>query len=500
MPTGGRNIKKLCDIIGKGDFVNMYDVIIIGAGVCGAAIARELSRYQAKICVLEKEEDVCCGTSKANSAIVHAGYDAVTGSLKAKLNVRGNERMGELAQELDFPFERKGSLVLCLNEADMPNLQALYDRGIANGVKELQILNREEVLQMEPNVTDNVYAALYAPTAGIVCPFGLNIALAENAYTNGVEFHFNAEVKDIRRMEEGYELQTGSGTFHTRYVVNAAGVYADRLHNMVSDRKIHITARRGDYCLLDKEAGTHVGRTIFALPGKLGKGILVTPTVHGNLLIGPTAIDVEDKEGINTTADGLAQVLAKAGMSVKNIPTRQVITSFAGLRAHEDGDDFIIGEVQDAPGFIDCAGIESPGIASCPAIGEMVADLLKEKMGLPEKDDFMPTRKGILNPNTLSMEERNALIKESPAYGNIICRCEMVTEGEIIDAVTRPLGAKSLDGVKRRTRAGMGRCQSGFCAPRTMEIISRECDMSMFDITKAGGDSKLIVGINKDNI
>lgn len=500
MPTGGQNIKKLCDIIGKGDFVNMYDVIIIGAGVCGAAIARELSRYQAKICVLEKEEDVCCGTSKANSAIVHAGYDAVTGSLKAKLNVRGNERMGELAQELDFPFERKGSLVLCLSEADMPNLQALYDRGIANGVKELQILNREEVLQMEPNVTDNVYAALYAPTAGIVCPFGLNIALAENAYTNGVEFHFNAEVTDIRRAEEGYEIQAGSGTFHTRYVVNAAGVYADRFHNMVSDRKIHITARRGDYCLLDKEAGTHVGRTIFALPGKLGKGILVTPTVHGNLLIGPTAIDVEDKEGINTTADGLAQVLAKAGMSVKNIPTRQVITSFAGLRAHEDGDDFIIGEVQDAPGFIDCAGIESPGIASCPAIGEMVADLLKEKMGLPEKDDFMPTRKGILNPNTLSMEERNALIKESPAYGNIICRCEMVTEGEIIDAVTRPLGAKSLDGVKRRTRAGMGRCQSGFCAPRTMEIISRECDMSMFDITKAGGDSKLIVGINKDNI
>lgn len=478
----------------------MYDVVIIGAGVCGAAIARELSRYQARICVLEKEEDVCCGTSKANSAIVHAGYDAVTGSLKAELNVRGNEKMGELSEKLDFPFERNGSLVLCFNEGDMPNLQALYDRGVANGVKELQILNKEEVLKMEPNVTDDVYAALYAPTGGIVCPFGLNIALAENACANGVEFQFNTEVTEIHKMEEGYELQTNTGMFKAKYVVNAAGVYADRFHNMVSDKKIHITARRGDYCLLDKEAGGHVRRTVFALPGKLGKGILVTPTVHGNLLVGPTAVDVEDKEGVNTTAEGLAQVIEKAGMSVRNIPIRQVITSFAGLRAHEEGDDFIIGEVEDAPGFIDCAGIESPGIASSPAIGEMVAELLKEKMGLIEKDDFIPTRQGIKNPNHLSIEERNALIKENPAYGNIICRCEMVTEGEIVDAIRRPLGAKSLDGVKRRTRAGMGRCQSGFCSPRTMEILARECDMSMFDITKSGGDSKLVVGTNKDII
>lgn len=478
----------------------MYDVIIIGAGVSGAATARELSRYRASICVLEKEEDVCCGTSKANSAIVHAGYDAAIGSLKAKLNVRGNEIMGRLAEELDFPFERRGALVLCLSEEDMPNLQELYDRGVANGVKDMRILSRDEVLRMEPNITDDVYAALYAPSAGIVCPFGLNIALAENAYVNGVEFKFDTEVKEIKKLDEGYELDTSQGKFRAKYVVNAAGVYADRFHNMVSAEKIHITARRGDYCLMDKEAGTHVGRTIFALPGKLGKGVLVTPTIHGNLLVGPTAVDVEDKEAINTTAEGLALLLAKAGMNVKNIPTRQVITSFAGLRAHEDGDDFIIGEVKDAKGFIDCAGIESPGIASSPAIGEMIAELLRDNMDLIEKEDFVSTRQGIKDPSTLSMEERNALIKENPAYGNIICRCEMVTEGEIIDAIKRPLGAKSLDGVKRRTRAGMGRCQSGFCAPRTMEILARECGMSMFDITKAGGKSQIVVGTNKDTL
>ncbi|MCI8599502.1 MAG: NAD(P)/FAD-dependent oxidoreductase, partial [Lachnospiraceae bacterium] len=382
----------------------MYDIMIIGGGVSGAACARELSRYKVKICVIEKEEDVCCGTSKANSAIVHGGFDAATGSLKAKLNVRGNEKMGQLAEELDFPFRRTGSLVICLNQDELPKLQELYERGIDNGVRDLCILNREETLKMEPNLTDQVYAALYAPTAGIVCPFGLNIALAENAYTNGVEFKFDTEVKEVRKLNEGYELHTTQGIFQTRYVVNAAGIYADRLHNMVSKKKIKITPRRGEYCLLDKEAGDYVSRTIFSLPGKLGKGILVTPTVHGNLLIGPTAMDVEDREGTNTTAEGLKQVIEKAGMSVKELPARQVITSFAGLRAHEEHDDFIIGEVEDAKGFIDCAGIESPGIASCPAIGEMVAELLRDKMKLEEKEDFIPTRKGILNPNTLGKE------------------------------------------------------------------------------------------------
>lgn len=478
----------------------MYDVIIIGAGVSGAATARELSRYKIKACVIEKEEDVCCGTSKANSALVHAGYDAAEGSLKAKLNVRGNQMMEQLSRDLDFPFKKNGSLVVCLHEEDMPNLQALYNRGIANGVKELRILNREELEEMEPNISDQAYAALYAPTAGIVCPFGMNMAMAENANANGVEFKFDTEVTDLKPIDKGWEVHTDHGVFQTRYVVNAAGVYADRFHNMVSEEKIHITPRRGDYCLLDKNAGNHISKTIFALPGKYGKGILVAPTVHGNLLLGPTAIDIDDKEGTNTTREGLDQVIAKAEMNVKNIPLRQVITSFAGLRAHEDGNEFLIGEVEDAKGFIDCAGIESPGLTSAPAIGEMIAQILKEKMNLEEKEDFIATRKGILDPNTLSKEERIALIREKSEYGNIICRCEMVTEGEIMDAINRPLGAKSLDGVKRRTRAGMGRCQAGFCSPRTMEILARELHVSMFDITKSGGNSRIVTDNNKDSL
>lgn len=479
----------------------MFDVIIIGAGVAGSASARELSRYKVNALVLEKDEDVCCGTSKANSAIVHAGYDAAEGSLMAKLNVEGNQMMPELAKELDFPFNPCGSFVVCLHEDDMPGLQELYDRGVKNGVKGLEIItDKARIHEMEPNLADETVAVLYAPTAGIVCPFNMNIAFAENAYTNGVEFKFNTEVEHIKKIDGGWAIETNQGVFETKYVVNAAGVYADKFHNMVSGEKIHITPRRGDYCLLDKSAGKHVGRTIFALPGKYGKGVLVSPTVHGNLIVGPTAIDIEDKEAVATTREGLDELINKAGMNVKDLPMRQVITSFAGLRAHEDRHEFIIKEVEDAPGFVDCAGIESPGLTSCPAIGKMVAGILQEKLGLEPNPDFNGNRKGILNPEELSKEERIKLIKEQPAYGNIICRCEMVTEGEILDAIRRPLGARSLDAVKRRTRAGMGRCQAGFCSPRTMEIIHRECGIPMTEITKSGGKSKLLVGTNKDSI
>ncbi len=477
----------------------MYDVCIIGAGVSGCSIARELSKYQVNACVIEKCEDVCCGTSKANSAIVHAGFDAAEGSLMAKLNVQGNQMMGQLAQELDFPFKQNGSMVVCLHEEDLPGLQELYDRGVKNGVKDLRILNRQEAVELEPNLADEVVGALYAPTGGIVCPFNMTIALAENANQNGVEFKFDTEVENIRKEEGHYTIQTNQGDIESRYVVNAAGVYADEIHNMVSEDKMKIVARKGGYCLLDRSVGGHVSHTIFMLPTKMGKGVLVSPTVHGNLLVGPTAVDIENKEGTNTTREGLDELIAKAGTTVKNLPLRQVITSFAGLRAHEERHEFIIEEAADAKQFIDVAGIESPGLSSAPAIGVMVGDLLRDKMGLEKKENFVARRKGILNPSTLSLEERNELIKKNPAYGTIICRCESVTEGEIIDAIRRPIGAKSLDGVKRRTRAGMGRCQAGFCSPRTMEILERELKMQMEDITKSGGRSVIVTGRTKEN-
>lgn len=472
----------------------MYDIIIIGAGVTGSSVARELSRYNANICVLEKGEDVCTGTSKANSAIVHAGFDAAEGSMMAKMNVRGNEMMTQLAEDLDIPFKRNGAMVVCIHKEALDGLKTLYDRGIANGVKELRILNREEALEMEPNLSENVQGALYAPTSGIICPFILNIAMAENAAENGVEFRFNTQVEDIKADADGiWHLRTNNGEYTAKYVINAAGVHADIIHNMVSKNKIHITPRRGDYCLLDKEVGGHVKHTIFPQPTNLGKGVLVSPTVHGNLIVGPTAVDIEDKEGNNTTAAGINDLIAKAGAHVRDLPLRKVITSFAGLRAHEAHHEFIIKEVEDAPHFIDCAGIESPGLTSAPAIGEYVGQMMKEKMELTEKENWISKRKGILNPQELSFEDRAELIKEKPAYGNIICRCESISEGEILDAIHRPLGARSLDGVKRRTRAGMGRCQAGFCSPRVMEILNRELGIPMEEITKSGGRSNIVL-------
>lgn len=483
----------------------MYDVAIIGAGVVGSAIARELSKYQVKACVIDREEDVCCGTSKANSAIIHAGFDAKPGSMKAKLNVRGNEMMDELARDLDIPFTRNGSLVLCTKDQDPSGLEELLEKGKQNNVPDLRIIDREELLGMEPNIADDVTCALYAPTGGIVCPFHMTMAFAENAVENGVEYFINTEVIEIKKVGDSFAIATKAKTplgkedvIEAKVVVNAAGVYADEMNNMVSDNKLSITARKGEYMLMDKTAGNHVTHTIFQLPSKMGKGVLVTPTVHGNLLVGPTADDVEDKEAVNTTQKGLDYLAPTSARSIKNIPLRAVITSFAGLRAHEAGNDFVIGECEDAKGFFNAAGIESPGLSSAPAIGELVATQVAEKLGLEKKSDFKATRKGILRPETLSLEERNELIKKQPAYGNIICRCEMISEGEILDAIHRTLGARSLDAVKRRTRAGMGRCQAGFCSPRTMEILEREVPLSMYDITKNGGKSTFVVGLNKE--
>ncbi len=484
----------------------MYDVIIIGAGVTGCAIARELSHLDLKTAVLEKALDVCEGTSKANSGIVHAGYDAKPGTLKARLNVEGSRRMESLSKELDFAYKRNGSIVLCFDENDKGKLEELKTRGEINGVKGLRILNKAELLEEEPLSGENAVAALYAPDGGIVCPFGLTIALAENAADNGVVFHFGRQVKGITRIENGYQIHTENQDYHAKIVINAAGVYADEIHNMISAHKMEITPRKGEYLLYDKKVGNMVSHTLFQLPTALGKGILVTPTVHGNLLTGPTAADIEDKEGTDTSVMGIDQVMTKASLSVKGIPGRAVITSFAGLRAHitrmpdfqeakEDGSgkevngDFLIGEVLDAPGFIDVAGIESPGLTCAPAIGEYVAGIVKQLLSPAEKERFISTRKGIPSMALASDEERHRLIRENPAYGNVICRCEMVTEGEIMDAIHRTLGATTTDGIKRRTRAGMGRCQSGFCNPKVVEILSRELQIDESKIRKSGEGS-----------
>ncbi len=472
------------------------DVIIIGAGVTGCAIARELSRYQLDICVVEKESDICEGTSKANSGIVHGGFDAKPGTLNARLNVQGNAMMEELSKKLDFPFQRNGSMVVCQSAEEMPALEELKQRGLTNGVKDMRILSRTEALEMEPNLADSVYAALLVPSGGIVCPFGLNIALAENAAANGVAFRLETEVLSIEKLPEtdaaacgmcnGYLVHTDKGDLQTRFLINAAGVYADTFHNMVSEKKLHITPRRGDYLLLDRTAGGHVHHTIFQLPSEYGKGVLVTPTVHGNLMVGPTAIDIEDREATATTAEGLAQVMEKCGKSVKDVPLKQVITSFAGLRAHEDGGEFIIGEAEDAKGFIDAAGIESPGLSSAPAIGQYVREIMEGLTELKEKSRFIETRKGIVRFAECSREVQQELIRQNPAYGKIICRCETITEGEILDAIHRLLGATTLDGIKRRTRAGMGRCQAGFCMPKVMDILARELGLELKDIRKNG--------------
>ncbi|MDO5403442.1 MAG: NAD(P)/FAD-dependent oxidoreductase [Eubacteriales bacterium] len=499
----------------------MYDVLIIGAGVTGSAVARELSRYKLKIAVMERCSDICEGTSKANSGIVHAGHDAKPGSLKAKLNVEGNKMMEALSKELDFPYRKNGSLVLCFDKAQTGELKKLYEQGIKNGVKNLSLMSADETRKLEPEISEKVVAALYAPEGGIVCPFGLTIALAENAAVNGVEFHLGAQVSAVEKISkkdtEGYRVYVKETdnrfssiyedrigitcmekTYEAKVVINCAGVYADVFHNMVSNEKIHIIPRKGEYCLMDKNVGKLVDKTIFQLPTALGKGVLVTPTVHGNLLVGPSAVDVDDYEETATTSEGLADIMSRAALSVSKLPNRQTITSFAGLRAHEEKGDFVIGEVSGAEGYVDVAGIESPGLTCAPAIGRyvtsIVINILNRRNAVEEKTDFIANRKGIPNVMALSAEERQRLIEKNPAYGNIICRCEMVTEGEIRDAIRRPLGASTLDGIKRRTRAGMGRCQAGFCSPKTVSILAEELQVPEEFITKCGGKSGFLYG------
>lgn len=472
----------------------MFDVIVIGGGVTGCATLRELSKYNLNIALLEKEEDVCSGTSKANSAIVHAGHDASTGTLKAKLNVRGNELIRKLSQELNFAYKNNGSLVLCFEEEDYQKLKELYDRGIANGVKGLEILNHDETLALEPNLSDEVKYSLLCRTGGIVCPFEMNIALAENAVENGAKVYLNTKVESIKKVDDYYLI---NDSIKTRCIVNAAGLYGDEIHNLVCKQKVKLTPRKGDYCLCDSDVGNLVSHTIFQLPTKYGKGVLVTPTVHGNLLIGPSATDIDDKEATSTTANDLDYILNAASRSLKKLPRNKIITSFSGLRARPQDGDFIIEESAD--NFFDAIGIESPGLTSAPAIGEMVCEMVTNKLKANKKDNFISSRKGLVHLKHLSIEERAELIKKNPLYGNIICRCNDVSEGEIIDAINSPIKATSLDAIKRRTVAGMGRCQAGFCGPKTIEILARELNIKREEVCKNNSKSHMLTGKMGDN-
>ena len=475
--------------------LQLYDTIIIGAGVVGCSVARFLSRYQAKVLVLEREEDVCAGTSKANSGIVHAGFDAVPGSVMAKMNVKGCDMMRDLSEQLDFPYLNNGSLVLCFSEDDRLELRKLYERGIANGVKRMRILSGEEVRKMEPAVSQEVVEALWAPSAGIVCPFSLTIAMAENAADNGVEFRFLSKVELIEKTRNLFHVKMESGeVLQTKTIVNAAGLYADVFHNMVSENKLEIKPRRGEYILLDKTSGGLVTSTVFQIPTVYGKGVLVTPTIHGNVLVGPNAFDLTDKEDTETTRDGQKEVRSKAALSVPSIPFDKMITSFSGLRAHEKGGDFVLGEPDDCYGFFDATGIESPGLTSAPAIGEYLSGIISSRLRLPLREVFNERRKGITVVSKLSVEERRELIARKPEYGNIICRCEGISEGEIREAIHRTLGATSMDGIKRRVRQGMGRCQASFCTPKVLAILAEELGVSTTDIRKNRHGSELLFG------
>lgn len=477
----------------------MKDVIIIGGGVVGCSVARELSRFDADILLLERGNDVSVGTSKANSGIVHGGYDAKPGTLKAKFNVAGNAMFDALARELDFPFKRNGSMVLCFDKADIGKLLELKEQGVKNGVQGLYVLEGYEAVKaMEPYVSEKVVAALVVPNGGIVSPYEMTIAYAENAATNGVEFRFGSEVTAIDRIDGGLQVTCADGfTAQAKYVVNAAGVYADVINNMISPDKMHITARKGDYELLDKTCGYMASHTLFQMPTKMGKGVLVTPTCHGNILVGPTATDVTDKDDVATTPEELASAFDRALLTMPSLNRRNIITQFSGLRAHLDTDDFVIGESAAVKGLYNVAGIESPGLSSAPAIAVHVAEEIAQKLSLGKNANFVAERKGIPHFATLSDEERQKLVAENPLYGRIVCRCETVTEGEIVEAIRRKPGAVDMDGVKRRTRQGMGRCQAGFCTPRVMEILSRELGVPMTEVTKRGGNSQFVIGRTK---
>ncbi len=471
-----------------------YDVIVIGGGVVGCATARELTKYDLRVALLEKAADICAGQSKANTAIIHGGYDAKPGTRKAYYNVLGNDLFDTVCSELDVPYEWNTSLVVSFAPEEDPAIFELYDRGQKNGVPRLRVISHDEIMKREPNINPEARLALLVQNGGIVCPYELTIAYAENAAKNGADFFRSSPVTGVRREGDKWIVDTPARSFACKAVVNAAGLYADDIHNMVSPDKISIQPRRGEYYLLDKKYASSFHAAIFQVPGAMGKGILVARTVDGTTLLGPTAENIEDKSDTRTTAFGLGKALEGAKRTWPNLPTRAFITSFSGLRAHCDRDDFIISEVPGAPLFFDAAGIESPGLTSSPAIGYELADMVGKAMKAERNKGFDPIRKGIPKFRELTNEKRAQLIAENRDFSKIVCRCETVTEAEIREAIRRPVGAVTVDGVKIRTRAGMGRCQAGFCTPRVLEILAEELQVPLEAIRKSGNDSRYVYG------
>lgn len=474
----------------------MYDILIIGCGVIGAACAHALSRYALSVAVVEKSSDVANGTSKANSAIIHAGYDPHPGTDMARLNVEGSRMMPELCRRLDVPFRQVGSHVLAFTEKEVETLRALYARGTANGVPGLRLLGADEARAMEPNLSDGVLASLWAPTAGIISPWELTLALIETAVRNGTELYLEAPVTALRKENGVFTAETPKGRFEAKYVLNAAGVHCAEISEMLGCTDYTIQPNRGEYYLLDKSEGTRVSSVIFQCPNENGKGVLVAPTVHGNLIVGPDAVNTADPDGTENTAAGLAFVRGMALKSVPSICFRENIRNFSGIRANHAHDDFLIGENAHVPGFYELAGIKSPGLSSAPAIAEDAVRWLSGKLVLREKPDFLDERKRI-RFSELSPEEKNALIRQDPRYGRVICRCETVTEGEIVAAIHSPVPPTTINGVKRRVGAGMGRCQGGFCGPRVQEILSRELGLPMEQILMDQPGTYILTGQTK---
>ena len=475
----------------------MYDVVIIGCGVVGASAAYELARYKLRVAVLEAAADIAAGTTKANSAIIHAGYDPEPGTLMARLNVEGNRLTGEICEKLQVPFKRVGSLVVAFTPEQLPTLQTLYDRGCKNGVPGLRLLSGEETRAMEPGLSEEVCGALFAPSAGIIDPWGFAIAMAETAVRGGVELRRDCPVTGIEDTGAGFVLHTPAGDVTARFVLNAAGVDADRVHEMLEPNDWQTLPSRGEYYLLDKSEHDRVSRVIFQCPGPEGKGVLVAPTIHGNLICGPNAEAVEDRLDLGNTAAGMAEVRAKASRSVPGVEWRQNIRNFAGLRANTTRSDFIIEESKAHPGFIDLAGIKSPGLSSAPAIAKMAARMLAAGgLALEPDPDFVDRREHIVFKE-LSAVEKNELIRKDPRYGRVVCRCETITEGEIVAALHSPIPPRSINGVKRRCNAGMGRCQGGFCGPRVQEIIARELGIDQAEVLLEQAGSTILTGRTK---